>query len=233
MQRAYIDALSNVDSVWTNGLQNVQAAFEFINSIKHGKITIPKAWGDAWLQYRYVLSTSIMDTEELVNSFVQQQFRDIVSTSSRSYHTHGTSHAEVNGVHIKCNVKVRMKNRIVDCLDSFQRALETYGLIPDLYIVWDFIPYSFIVDWFANVGNALDALDTAQKFSVDGVYEVLLSTFSLKYSRQVDGCQIDNYTRWSTQSVDVQALYMLENLNTSKKTTTKRVIDVGALITGR
>lgn len=35
----------------------------------------------------------------------------------------------------------------------------SFGLINPAVLAWELIPFSFVVDWFAPIGNTLDALD--------------------------------------------------------------------------
>lgn len=45
---------------------------------------------------------------------------------------------------------VDLESRIVD-------ALDTLGLLPSATNTWDLFPLSFVVDWFVNIGDSLDA----------------------------------------------------------------------------
>lgn len=55
----------------------------------------------------------------------------------------------------QCRVKTvfnyTIKSSVVDSLDS-------YGLLNPLSVAWELVPLSFVVDWFAPIGNTLAAL---------------------------------------------------------------------------
>lgn len=43
-------------------------------------------------------------------------------------------------------------------LDGLDHTLDQFGLNNPLSILWETVPFSFVVDWFANVGQVLDSL---------------------------------------------------------------------------
>lgn len=43
--------------------------------------------------------------------------------------------------------------------DSASRPLVELGILNPLELAWELLPYSFVVDWFADVGNSISALD--------------------------------------------------------------------------
>lgn len=53
-----------------------------------------------------------------------------------------------------------------ECDDRLSRALleiDNWDVLPTFSNVWDLIPYSFVVDWFVNVGTILEDMDTMWK----------------------------------------------------------------------
>lgn len=61
-------------------------------------------------------------------------------------------------------------------LMSLVNQLWSVGLFPSLQNSWDLIPYSFVVDWFADVSEKLDAYDAATYWSTVRVLGALSST---------------------------------------------------------
>lgn len=49
------------------------------------------------------------------------------------------------------------------------------GLLPSLSRLWDLVPFSFVVDWFANEGDRLHAIDNQLLFAAVGVQWTLYS----------------------------------------------------------
>jgi hypothetical protein len=75
----------------------------------------------------------------------------------------------------ECHLTARSK--IVGHLDpnSYLAALlpvRSFGLLPSLSAMWDLVPWSFAVDWFANIGDRLSDVDTSAE----------MLAFNIKYS---------------------------------------------------
>lgn len=60
--------------------------------------------------------------------------------------------------------------------NSFLAALmpyEAFGLLPTLSSMWDLLPFSFVADWFLNIGSRLEDIDTVVKcLAMDIEYSV-------------------------------------------------------------
>lgn len=67
---------------------------------------------------------------------------------------------------------------------EWQAAAAQFGFNDPLKVVWEAIPYSFVVDWFANVQGMLDRF-TVQPF--EGVWEVSNVTSSFSSSSVIEG----------------------------------------------
>jgi hypothetical protein len=80
-----------------------------------------------------------------------------------------------------CNMKMRIKDNISLGIQTMMNATHRDGLFPDLHIVWDMIPYSFVVDWFVPVDKNLSAYD--ELFFADG-YDILECLFSYKWTHE-------------------------------------------------
>jgi hypothetical protein len=105
-----------------------------------------------------------------------------------------------------------------------------YGLSPSFYVIWDMIPYSFIVDWFIPVGDILNSYD--KKSMYERTYDFSNLWYSLKYERTVaDGSSISAYTRWGASSPpEYNGFYTLENMgDPSKRTIGFRILDAMSL----
>lgn len=60
-------------------------------------------------------------------------------------------------------------------LDSW-RTLRRWGLYPTTEMAWDFVPLSFVVDWFIPIGDVLRAIDNDTLLSTYNVLESLRTT---------------------------------------------------------
>lgn len=129
-----------------------------------------KAASDAWLTYRYGIRPIINDVVGFNEAFhaklkQRETFRATRATSSRKteYHTYlFTSGAgyRVN-VQVTCEwenkYKVRCGSLYSHTSKTLQRARH-FGLDKVLTLPWEFVPYSFVVDWVLDVGGWLESI---------------------------------------------------------------------------
>jgi hypothetical protein len=113
-------------------------------------------------------------------------------------------------------------------LNKVWKSLYTFGLTPSFYVVWDMIPYSFIVDWLIPVGDIVASWDTEREFTSN--YDIKSLIFSLSYD---DGSnafyQNHYYTRWlSSTPPQLHGYYFFED-DPSSATVGKRILDTIAL----
>lgn len=235
VQHAYLDALQSFPTLNDNSISNILELVSFIKGIVvDHRIEIPKRLQDAWLSYRYVYNTTKMDVEQAI-SFVKRHidlgdFAHEISCYGVSSYDVKVSDNEVVPVTCRCRIKVKEKN--VDLLDKIWRGLSQYGLAPDFYLIWDTIPFSFVVDWLIPVGDALSVMDTDALFR--GYYTISDVCFSLSYDRVgSDGYIHHQYTRWSQGPLaQLNGFYWFDKPKTSTKVISYRIADTISLITG-
>lgn len=64
----------------------------------------------------------------------------------------------------RCVIKGRVRITNPD-----QAALNQYGLLNVGMAAWEIIPYSFVIDWFTNIGNAIEDLTSFAGMTIDDV----------------------------------------------------------------
>jgi len=121
-----------------------------------------------WLEYQYgwkPLMGSIYDgMDRLKNGFRKKRYSNRFYARSRGQDQvthHGTREAKFTGwrhnlnhrysVAGHCKLWYEVENASVDKLDAA-------GLLNPLSVAWELVPFSFVFDWFAPVGNTLTAL---------------------------------------------------------------------------
>lgn len=247
VQHAWYDALQAIPQANQNSLQNVQAAFELLANIRSGNLVeIPdilmsqwegwtknadhaaKAYGELWLKYRYEYTTTKMDIDEYVAFGLNIVDRYMQQISKSRVH----GHAERDGY--VCNCSATWAERGLTGLQSFFKGLYTSGLEPNAYVLWDFVPFSFVVDWIAPIGDILQVYSDSQ-YKNELYYEFSDVVFSIRYSTgPIAGMTAEHYVRWiATEPTPIEYDYWFEREGSASVTTVfKRVLDSGSLIVG-
>jgi hypothetical protein len=227
VQAAYANLVDNVPKLNDNSISNLLDITGFItNLVVHKKVELPKSLSDAWLSYRYQYSTTKMDAQEAIHFLNRRVNLDNIKEMT----CYGDSSLDVKGTHVHCKCSAHVSERAVAEVKRVWRALVKYGLTPDFYVIWDMIPYSFVVDWFLPIGDMLARWDADRQFRQH--YNIKDINFSLSYYREKDIYDVKCYSRWySDVPPALQGRYTFER-DASSKTLVKRIIDGAALIIG-
>lgn len=126
---------------------------------------LAKLLSSLWLQYQYAFKPIIMDIEDVLSELQKQTFvprrtartqqvRDVDST---------VQHVGVTGginINFTTRTQTRYIVRATIMYDSIVTPAKQFGLtwreLPST--AWELTPWSFVVDWFINVGDYLRAI---------------------------------------------------------------------------
>jgi hypothetical protein len=232
MQHTLLAACESFPKLNDNTISNVIEIVGFIKAlvIDH-RIDIPKSLQSAWLSYRYVYTTTKLDMEEAIHFVHRRMDLGDVRKSVACYATESFDIEDVS-VLVRCSLDISPKE--LDTLATIWNALDTYGLTPDFYVIWDSIPYSFIVDWFIPIGDLASVLDADVKYFSGENYSLENLCYSLEYTRDVpyrgSTLKVHCYSRWSGDvPAALNGFYWLESSNKSKRTIVFRILDALAL----
>lgn len=114
----------------------------------------------AWLEYIYGWKPLVMDIYKLVDHPFPEPFKR-VSGKSETFFSSVDEFFPPNGVGIAHR---RVKNLHVVCRTKFDvfvngaalAAASQYGLTNPAALAWEALPFSFVVDWFYDVGSFLE-----------------------------------------------------------------------------
>lgn len=247
-QHAYVDALEAIPKANDNSVQNIQAAAELLVALKQGNIMeIPdilmddwKAWtrsaddaadmyANTWLRYRYEYSTTKMDIDEYVAfglSVIDRYMRGVTSSRAHGFARYGD---------YECRCTLNWAEKGLTGLQKFCHGLWESGLEPNAYVLWDFVPFSFVADWFCPVGDVLKVYSDAQYRNAE-YYSISQIEFSLRYTTgPIAGLTASHYVRWQSEplsSIDHSYWFDDGGSGVSPTTVFKRALDSGALIWG-
>lgn len=123
-----------------------------------------KGLSAAYLAYHYGLRLFISDSKDVVSSLRDQSNKGWTKTWSvvraRSASSFSCIHPSINGgtVKVESCYKIRY-SQVTDIYTSLLKFLDDWDLAFNAGNVWDLIPFSFVVDWFINIGEMLEADD--------------------------------------------------------------------------
>lgn len=190
------------------------------NCGKHPKSIAGKA-ASGWLSYRYVYTTTMMDCAEIARCLSQGR-------PDRMTYRDGIWNKDMQ---ITC--KVNFVNPEITKLRNQFDKLSAAGFAPDLYNIWDMIPYSFIVDWFTDIGDCLSRMTQHQralKYDIRYITIGAQRSSSLVCHSNVGDISIPfhHYERFVTNRLP-NFVYSGSDYTASNKTIVKRMIDAISL----
>jgi hypothetical protein len=235
-QHALLAACESFPKLNDNSISNIIEVVGFMKAlVVDHKIEIPKSLSSLWLAYRYQYSTTKLDAEEAIK-FVHRHMD--LGTLDRSISCYGSCTREIEGVSVTCRCSIDIAPKNLDTLGKLWRALDTYGLTPDFYVVWDMTPFSFIADWFLPIGDIASTLDADAKYFSGEFYTLSNLCYSLSYTRELHGdgdssVNVKCYTRWAgSVPSSLNSYYWLDAPSASSKTVWYRILDSASLIIG-
>lgn len=179
--------------------------------------------GQSWFQGRYVWSTGWHDASQAYHYF-NSKMQQLMGAEEKLPVLHGSNRD--SGVVTRVSFQVREK--VLKSLAALDKALYTYGLYPTAEVVWDFIPYSFVADWFFPISPALAQFSRNQYYSPQYYEYVEGVCCSLKYeSETARHIPTRCYTRWyQPEPPEADLGYtMLNSPKPSAKTAAFRFVD--------
>jgi hypothetical protein len=231
----YRNAVSNITWSGMNNIANVLEVGQTLIDLKRGNITSlfeslkdliddPKSWNravkfsqDAWLKYRYVYGTTKADADAAVDYFLDEKWKSL------------TDRQVVRGQIELSDGTMRLKMRLRESADlslNIWNDFKSVGMFPDLYTIWDLVPYSFVVDWFVpSFSNELE--DLSQRY-LGAAYDVLELEVTRKREWDIRFAGFTYHAKSYSRLFDSeppQFEFYEESTHASKKTVIKRVID--------
>jgi hypothetical protein len=158
----------------------------FLRDLKHIKeLIVPilklkkkplsaKAWANLWLSYEYGIRLMIQDIHEIVTKLPKSDVKfGLTHVRAVSQKTLPDDNGRETEVTYHCKVILDPKiGPIISILDKLRRL----DLVVSRENLWDFVPYSFVLDWFIPIGKALAHLDLRDDLDLFGAKIAILSS---------------------------------------------------------
>lgn len=235
--RKRLFSISHINDTKKN---NVKKTSSFIKASKEA--------ADVWLQFRYAVMPLVLDVQSAIKvSATGFNLQKIVRGSSQN----STTYSESYGAGGSFGLVPAVMNLTADCqyterataygkiqvvrdvnTVALQRALGTQQLFTTL---WEVIPWSFIIDWFFNVGAFLKDLTPLTGYTFKGYSKTRIVTKQVKGSVTVGAgltaktvqiaCSVRQYRRAPIWSQSKPTLTVNNGLNPT------RLADAMALLT--
>lgn len=231
MNLAQVNTLENIIS----GVEAIVAAVRFlkapVKSLEHyfenflrtyeirdfEKKAVPGNVKDLWLQYRYQYKTTQLDMKEYKTLI--SRLRGLKALLGTTISCTG-SYKDESG-----SYQAMMKVRVDDIYPSdLSEWLDTIGVAPTASNVWDLIPYSFIADWFLHVNKIIDYFD-----QIGNAIDLPVSECWFTYMSEYGGQHV--FFRVPGRRLEVLPKYITKQAST--KTIKMRIADSISLLIGR
>lgn len=173
---------------------NTINAIAFIKDLKDVKSLIPKLRGlskvsthaSNYLGVEYGILPTIDDLKSIWASFSTPYFFDRNGFQRASaYDTAAAmSDTTIDGSRVETVVNLTRRVHLAvntndTGLDALVERMRKIGIFPSLTNLWDLIPYSFVLDWFVDVGAVLERIDTRHQLLNLDIPYCILSTKSV------------------------------------------------------
>lgn len=234
----YTSSLKSMSNLLTKGMHYLMKFKGLMVRIKN-----PKILADAWLSYQFGLKPLISDIVKL-SDFNVKKPGFVISRGQASEKWDSTGVLLYNNIWVQTNgvenTRWGCNTQVAYTIDSpLFATMASLGLANPVLLAWELIPFSFVVDWFVNVGSMVASINQGAGLSflwgsrtrwLRPDYKVswrpahsLSQSFSGKgYSEQCAGGLF--YHREVLDHFPIPPLYFRPNLNLTK------LLDVIALL---
>lgn len=138
-----------------------------------------KDWSDLWLEFHFGWAPLVGDigsAVEILQSGIPPAVVSGSGSASGTTISHPYSHwSESWTVTDTSRVNVKMKAKVQITSPNLHLANQM-GFVNPFSVVWELVPFSFVVDWFTNVGDILASMS-------DFAGSTLIDPYTTKFSR--------------------------------------------------
>jgi hypothetical protein len=152
---------------------------ELLLKAKHGRWdSIPKEFGraltkgrDMYLAWNFGWKPLCSDIYNLYTGLIDKPVVAPWIDASRQVKTNFDFDINFHGD--ECNIKIKHTDRCklwAALSEELLAGLQSYDVINPVSLAWELVPYSFVVDWFAPIGNTLSSLTATAGLDFVGGY---------------------------------------------------------------
>jgi hypothetical protein len=138
------------------------------------KVSVRKSWSDNWLEYHFgwePLVRDIYDSVEVLNNPIKSfSHSKGVGRSSEMFTYLEDLGSVYRRVYYRTQYICRQGGYVQAITDRGLHSLDQFGVLNPAAIAWELVPFSFVIDWYANVGQVLSSFSDFAGMSLGGVY---------------------------------------------------------------
>jgi len=168
-----------------------------------------------YLAVNYGILPTISDLKEIAEAFKKRQ----PYLDRNGWKTYNANHIVSSGSNgITVTLEQRIKLAIQDEDNGFvdlMNRVDSSGFAPTLENIWDLIPYSFVLDWFIDIGGFLERVDTRMRLARLDIKYATMSRKAIK-TRNINflpgtlytgTLSLVQYSRWTKDHSPVPPLF--------------------------
>jgi hypothetical protein len=193
-------------------LANLKKLKAFYRSSGFGQL---KTLSGDYLAMKYGILPTISDLQEIASAFKKHQ----PYLDRHGWATYNANHIVSKGsdgvtITLEQRIKLAIQTEDNEFIQLMNRV-DSSGFAPTLENLWDLIPYSFVLDWFIDIGGFLERVDTRMRLAR---LDIQYSTMSKKIiktrnynflpgSAYTGTISLVQYTRWTQDQSPVPPLF--------------------------
>lgn len=174
----------------------------------------PRQWGNRWLEYQYGWRPLVQDIYNTAQQLMDSSTKRNLKIVGRASQQRGDLTRYANTWYTGCTESVgyALRSRVMVVAEfgmspSRIQALSGFTSLNPASITWELLPYSFVVDWFYDIGGYIRNLESNLLFMSDLKRAYMVEGYRLLFTGSVDGGGPQNATTTSVASARASALY--------------------------
>lgn len=158
-----IDNIMQGNTDWISNAKDFRTTGDTVRSIIRliSKPRDAKTWADAFLSLDYGDRLTVLDSMATLQQFMYDRravwskpYQTAYATKKGTFTSSSTTSHSYQAV-----VKIYYLPKSLGWFGDTYRFATKWGVWPSTQTMWNVIPFSFVVDWFANVGNFFHDFD--------------------------------------------------------------------------
>jgi hypothetical protein len=141
-------------------------------------VNLRKSWANNWLEYHFgwePLVRDIYDSVDVLNNPIKRfsATKGVATAFNESRWSNNLGSITDFG-HWRTEYLCKQGGSVKAITSGTSHALDQFGLINPASLVWEVVPFSFVVDWFANVGDVLRSLSDFAGMTLERTYATFI-----------------------------------------------------------